>query len=114
MTNPRLVNHFVSAVAGMAVLFALGLSACGPSAVMLHSRTGDPIAIQESAYTAWGCRRNLSEEAERVGMALKSTDVKGWFFGDSLMWPFVKGYVCLGTDQDLPPGILGKTYVYQG
>lgn len=114
MTSPRSLRQFAAPLLGIAVLCALGLSACGPSAVMLHSRTGEPIAVQESAYTAWGCRKNLAEEADRVGMSLKSTDVKGWFFGDSLMWPFVKGYVCLGTDQDLPPGILGKTYVYQG
>ncbi len=114
MTTSRIPRHVVSLLAGFAVWCALGLSACGPSAVMLHSQTGEPMVIQESAYTAWGCRKNLAEEAQRVGMALKSTDMKGWFFGDSLMWPFVKGYVCLGTDQDLPPGMLGKPYVYQG
>ena len=98
----------------LAVAVGFGVSACGPSSVMWHSRTGEPILIQESAYTAGGCRRNLEAEAKRTGMVLRSIDVKGRFFGDAFYWPLVKGYVCLGTDRDLPIGVEGTTTLYQG
>lgn len=90
------------------------LTACGPTSVMYHSRTGEPILIQESAYTAGGCEHNLRDEAQRVGMPLRSTDVKGRFFGDPFYWPFVKGYVCIGTERELPPGLVGTPALYQG
>ena len=93
---------------------ASGMAACGPNSVMLHGQTGEPILVQESAYTAAGCRQNLEEEAQRIGMPLRSTDIKGSLFGDTLLWPFVKGYVCLGTDRDLPIGIVGTTSLYRG
>ncbi len=101
--------------AGIALLsIGLGMTGCGPTSVMMHSQTGDPIVIQESAWSANGCKANLEEEAHRLGVSLRSTDVKGSIFGDSLFWPFVKGYVCLGTGHEIPPGIVGKPYLYQG
>lgn len=96
------------------VLACMAVSACGPSSTMFHSQIGEPMVIQQSAYSAEGCRRNLAEEAQRIGMPLRSTDVKGSIFGDTLLWPFIKGYVCIGTDQAVPPGIIGQPYLYQG
>ena len=96
------------------VALAAGLTACGPSSMMLNNETGEPILIQESAYTASGCVRNLQEEADNSGMTLRSTDVKGSLFGDALLWPFVKGYVCIGTNQAIPRGIVGTTSLYRG
>ena len=97
-----------------AVALAAGLTACGPSSMMLHNETGEPILLQESAYTASGCERNLQEEADSSGMTLRSTDVKGSLFGETLLWPFVKGYVCIGTNQAIPRGIVGTTSLYPG
>lgn len=113
----RFAMSFLSLVARRVALVAglvAGLTACGPSSVMLHSRTGDPILLQESAFTADGCRQDLQEEAERIGMTLRSADVKGSLFGEALLWPFVKGYVCVGTAQELPRGITGTTTLYGG
>lgn len=98
----------------IAVLLASSLVACGPSSMMLHSQTGEPILIQESAYTASGCEQTLQEEAVKSGMLLRSTDVKGSLFGDALLWPFVKGYVCIGTNQVIPRGIVGTPSLYNG
>ena len=98
----------------VATLTCVLLTACGPASVMYHSRTGEPILIQESAYTAWGCKQNLQDEAQRVGMPLRSTDMKGSFFGDSFYWPIVKGYVCIGSDRETPAGIVGTPVLYQG
>ena len=98
----------------LAVLLASGLTACGPSSMMLNSQTGEPILIQESAYTAGGCEQNLQEEADRSGMALRSTAVKGSLFGDALLWPFVKGYVCIGTNRFIPRGVVGTPSLYNG
>lgn len=86
----------------------LTVSGCGPQSVTLHSQTRLPMILQESAYTESGCREHLTDRARELGMTLQSVSVKGWFFGDTLLWPLYKGYVCLGTDRDLPALIVGS------
>lgn len=108
--SPALARGWIAAL----VLACSTVSACGPTSNMLHSRSGEPMVIQQSAYSEEGCLQNLEAEAQRIGMQLRSTDVKGSFFGDSLLWPFVKGYVCIGTDHVVPFGIVGNPYLYQG
>ena len=112
----RPVPPWLSTFGGWAVMaiWASSLTACGPSSMMLHSETGEPILLQESAYTASGCEENLEEEAQELGMPLRSTDIKGSLFGDTLLWPFIKGYVCIGTAQPIPRGIVGSPYLYHG
>ncbi|MGE3152109.1 MAG: hypothetical protein AB7G48_10975 [Nitrospiraceae bacterium] len=100
-------------VAGALLLFAVG--GCGPQSVTLNSGTRSPMILQESAYTESGCREHLTDKAHELGMTLQSVSVKGWFFGDTLLWPLYKGYVCFGTDRDLPALIVGSpttTYYY--
>lgn len=86
----------------------LGASGCGPQSVTLHRQTHQPMILQESAYTASGCREHLTDKAHELGMTLQSVSIKGWFLGDTLLWPLYKGYVCFGTDRDLPALIVGS------
>jgi hypothetical protein len=86
----------------------LAISGCGPQSVTLSSYTRLPMILQESAYTESGCREQLIGRAQELGVTLQSTSVKGWFFGDTLLWPLYKGYVCFGTDRDLPALIVGS------
>ena len=86
----------------------LTISGCGPQSVTLHSQTRLPMILQESAYTESGCREHLTDKAHELGMTLQSVSVKGWFFGDTLLWPLYKGYVCFGIDRDLPALIVGN------
>jgi hypothetical protein len=86
----------------------LALSGCGPQSVTLHGQTRLPMILQESAYTESGCREHLIDRAHELGMSLQSVSVKGWFFGDTLLWPLYKGYICFGTDRDLPALIVGN------
>ncbi len=81
----------------LAGLLILLMSGCGPHYVVASRETGRPLIIVSSAYTQSGCLDNLHEEAERLGVGLRSLSVKGSFFGDTLLWPFYKGYTCTGT-----------------
>ncbi|MFO0773854.1 MAG: hypothetical protein U0172_04210 [Nitrospiraceae bacterium] len=115
LSTHSLVRTVPGVFSGCLLTIALLLTTgCGPSSVMMNSKTDGPIVIQQSAYTASGCRANLASEADRLGITLRATDVKGSLFGDALLWPFVKGYVCLGSDQNIPLGITGHPYLYQG
>ncbi len=78
----------------LTLLFIFALSGCGPHYVVPSQESGRPLFLVSSAYTPGGCIENLHEEAERLEVGLQSLGIKGWFFGDTLLWPIYKGYTC--------------------
>lgn len=97
-------------------MFLLG--GCAQEYAMFHSVTGQPILVIRRATTTEGCFETMREEAARLVVTFRYVHVKGSYFGDSLLWPFVKGYSCeaaIGPERS-PRGVYpyGSLLLSQG
>ena len=72
-------------------------SACGPHYVVSSTTTGRPLSVTTSAYTEGGCLDTLHHEVARLRLKVRAVNVHGWLFGDTLLWPFYKGYSCTAS-----------------
>ena len=71
------------------------IAGCGPQFYLPESKDR-PAQIVVSAYTQDGCLKDLQEEGERQGFAVKLKNVEtdlGW---EIFLFPFYKGYKCTG------------------
>jgi hypothetical protein len=76
------------------VLLAL-IAGCGPQYILPDTKER-PGQIVVSAYTQSGCFEELQETANRAGVEVKLKDVQtdlGW---EIFLFPFYKGYKCIG------------------
>ena len=77
------------------LLLIFTLSACGPRYYLPADRD-KPGEIVVSAYTQNGCMEELQEEAKSQNVEVKLRKIEtdlGW---EILVFPFYKGYRCLG------------------
>lgn len=85
----------------------LFLAGCGNHYTVFRSQTSEPILLTRSAYTWVGCMETLQREGAGVDMTFRYIHIKGSFFGDTLLWPFYKGYSCeaaIGPERS-PSGV---------
>lgn len=75
------------------MFFAAG---CGVRYVVPDATGSSPSKIVVSGYTTDGCRENLNEEASRIGVQVRLTDVKGELGWGILLWPLYKSVTCTG------------------
>jgi hypothetical protein len=90
-----------------ALCCVLLLSACAEDYTVFHSQTGQPILLTRRGATTESCIRAVREEGARLGVTFRYIHIKGSFFGQSLLWPFEKGYACeaaIGPER-VPTGI---------
>jgi len=80
------------AVGAVLVLLMAG---CGPHHVIPDS-SGGPSKIVVSAYTNDGCIENLNEEAAKMGVKVRLSDVKSDLGWGIFLWPIYKSYACTG------------------
>lgn len=78
----------------VALLCVLLLGGCAQESTVFHSRTGQPLLVIKRASTGTACFEMMKDEAARLGVTFRYVHVKGSFFGNSLLWPFEKGYSC--------------------
>jgi hypothetical protein len=87
------------------------LSACAEDYTVFHSQTGQPILLTRRGVTLEHCVQAVREEGTRLGVTFRYIHVKGSLFGQSLLWPFEKGYVCeaaIGPER-FPTGIYPRS-----
>src|SRR3954451_1380371 len=78
----------------IAVLLGL-IAGCGPQFALPESKDR-PAQIVVSAYTQSGCLEDLQQAADRAGVGVRLKDVQtdlGW---EIFLFPFYKGYKCIG------------------
>jgi hypothetical protein len=92
---------------GFLLIMILLVAGCAESYTVFHSQTGNPILLVRRAYSYQGCISTMREEAARLGVSLRTIQVKGSWEGRSLLWPFDPGYACEGAigPERLPSGI---------
>ena len=73
------------------------VSGCGPHYVVSSTKTGRPLSVTTSAYTEGGCLDKLHLEVDRLRLKMRAVNVHGWLFGNTLLWPFYKGYSCTAS-----------------
>lgn len=69
---------------------------CGKRYVIPDATGSGPSKIVVSAYTNDGCREELQNEASRLGVQIRLTDVSSDLGWGILLWPFYKSYTCTG------------------
>lgn len=82
-------------VKALGLTLILVVSGCGQHYIMPDS-TGAPQKIVVSAYTNDGCIENLNEEAAKLGVKVKLTNVTSDLGWGILFWPIYKSYTCTG------------------
>lgn len=88
------------------------LSACAEDYTVFHSQTGLPILLTRRGVTFEDCLQAVREEGARLGVTFRYIHVKGSLFGQSLLWPFEKGYACEAAigPQRVPTGAYPRSY----
>ena len=92
-----------SAIVGM-LLFVTG---CASEYNAFHTQTGEPLLLSRRAYSKETCLQKIHAEGARLGVTFRYVHVRGSFFGQSLLWPFERGYACEAAigPEEKPRGI---------
>ncbi len=80
------------------------LASCADPYTVFDSRTGEPILLIRRASSYEECLDTMRAESERLGVTFRYVHVKGSLAGQSLLWPFERGYACeAAIGPDRPP-----------
>lgn len=82
-------------LANAAALLTLVIAGCGTHYTIPNFETDEVEKVVSSGVTPQGCIENLKEDAERLNVKVRLTDVNHEASGP-LGWLYAKSYVCTG------------------
>lgn len=80
---------------GLIAIFAL-LGGCGPHYTMPNFETGNVEKVISSGRSPQGCIDNLKEDADKLNVKVRLTDMQHESTSGPIAWLYTNTYVCTG------------------